>query len=98
MKSLPILLLLPFFIIGCNDFWGTIDDGPLPGLGADTVQPGVDTVVDPDLLACPTGEWFYAGEWWCILCSDDGLTYANEGVPVDDAEQCVDSGLPPSPQ
>jgi len=88
----------------CDGFWGKVDDGSLPGPGADTVQPGEDTIepgadmlpgedtLDPDLgeYECPPGEWFYAGEWWCILCSDDGMTYANEGEAVDDGEQCTE--------
>ena len=76
--KISVFLVISLLCVGCNDFWGTI--------------PGVDTVVDPDLgeLACPPGEWFYAGDWWCILCSEDGLTYANEGVDVDDAEQCTE--------
>jgi len=82
--------MFPFVVAGCDGFWGRIDDGPLPGPGFDTA-PGTDTIILPDVeLACPPGEWFYAGDWWCILCSEDGLTYANEGFGVDDAEQCTE--------
>ncbi len=85
-----ILIIIPLLCASCDGFWGKIDDGPLPGPGPDTVAPSVDTIPGLDALECPPGEWFYAGEWWCILCSEDGLTYANEGEAVDDGEQCTE--------
>jgi peptidoglycan/xylan/chitin deacetylase (PgdA/CDA1 family) len=104
MRSPPILLIIVTLLCAaCGDFWGKVDDGaPAPTPGADTIPgedslpgedvvPGEDTLNPQDLgdLACPPGEWFYAGEYWCILCSEDGLTYANEGAQVDDGEQCT---------
>ena len=94
---LPSHLLIALILMStaCDDFWGKADDGlpPGPGPGVDTADPGQDTL-DPggDLgeTVCPPGEYFYASEWWCILCSEDGMTHADDGASVDDGEQCTE--------
>ena len=103
--QLHLFVIVLLLCTGCQAFWGKVEDSPLPHGGQDTTAPGVDTLPGDDAglvpgdlgdLACPPGEWFYAGEYWCILCSEDGLSYANDGEGVDDGEQCTEDRCDPA--
>jgi peptidoglycan/xylan/chitin deacetylase (PgdA/CDA1 family) len=39
---------------------------------------------------CPPNEWVNTGGWWCILCDATGTQWANDGVDVDDVEDCTE--------
>ena len=67
------------------------DDGD-PGTVQDICGEGVCA---GEAMLCVPGKWEYDGDWWCILCDVSGMYYANDGVDVDDEEDCTEDVCDP---
>ena len=70
-----------------QELWGTPCDDGDAGTALDECQAGICV---GELVICTPGTWASSDDWACYLCIDEGTDFDDNGIKIDDGNDCTD--------